>query len=284
MGADERLVKPNEPGAKKRFGQHFLRDTGVLDRITRWIQPSSEDLFLDIGAGAGALSLRLIAKVARLLAIEIDADCMPHLLESVSPFPNAFVIGGDILQLNLEDSIGPYLQPGIRLRIAGNLPYNIATAIIERLLHTNLPIYDMSFMVQLEVAQRITAVPGTREYGFFSVECQHHSEVRFGFKVSPACFVPRPNVVSAMVSFHPKPSSLDPSIEPYFEMLTKAAFSYRRKTLENSLSRHPLLHGFSRALLERSGISGLRRAEALSVQEFEHLTRIYSELQPRIDP
>ncbi|MDM7998287.1 MAG: 16S rRNA (adenine(1518)-N(6)/adenine(1519)-N(6))-dimethyltransferase RsmA [Acidobacteriota bacterium] len=284
MGADPRLVKPNEPGAKKRFGQHFLRDTGVLDRITRWIQPSSGDLFLDIGAGAGALSLRLIPKAARLLSIEIDEDCIPQLQESLSPFPNAVVISGDFLQLKLEDLLAPYLQPGFRLRIAGNLPYNIATAIIERLLHANLPVYDMSFMVQLEVAQRITALPGKREYGYFSVECQHHAEVRFGFKVSPACFVPRPNVVSAMVSFHPKSSSLDSTVEPYFEMLTKAAFSYRRKTLENSLSRHPVLHGFSSLLLKRAGISGSRRAEALSVQEFEHLARVYSELRSTTDP
>jgi len=197
-------------------------------------------------------------------------------------FVNSVVIAGDFLQLNLEDLIAPHLKPGMRLRVAGNLPYNIATAIIERLLHAKLPIHDMAFMVQHEVAQRITALPGKREYGYFSVECQHHAEVRFGFKVAPACFVPRPHVLSAMVSFHPRPSSLDPSMEPFFEMLTKAAFGYRRKTIENSLSRHPSLHGFSRLLLERAGISGSRRAEALSVQEYEHLARIYSELRPMI--
>ncbi len=284
MGSDTRLVKPNEPGAKKRFGQHFLRDTGVLDRITRWIHPSSVDLFLDIGAGAGALSSRLAPKAFRLLAIEIDEDCIPQLQESLSQYPNASVIAGDILQLNLEELVAPYLQAGTRLRIAGNLPYNIATVIIEKLLHTNLPVCDMSFMVQLEVAQRITALPCTREYGYFSVECQHHADVRFGFKVSPACFVPRPKVFSAMVSFHLKPSALDPSVEPDFERITKAAFSHRRKTLENSLSRHPLLGEFTSPLLERSGIRGSRRAEELSVQEFETLTRAYHAWQLTVLP
>jgi 16S rRNA (adenine1518-N6/adenine1519-N6)-dimethyltransferase len=232
----------------------------------------------------GALSLRLAPKAFRLLAIEIDTDCVPKLQDALSEHPNASVIAGDILQLNLEDLVAPHLQPGVRLRIAGNLPYNIATVIIENLLHANLPVYDMSFMVQLEVAQRITALPGTREYGYFSVECQHHADVRFGFKVSPACFVPRPKVFSAMVSFRPKSSALNPSVEPDFELIAKAAFSHRRKTLENSLSRHPLLGGYSRLLLERAGISGSRRAEALSVQEFETLTQTYNALQLEVRP
>jgi 16S rRNA (adenine1518-N6/adenine1519-N6)-dimethyltransferase len=279
MGADIRLVKPYELGAKKRFGQHFLRDTGVIDRIVRWIQPSPQDLFMDIGAGDGALSMRLAPAVYRLLAIEIDSDQVPILESSLAPLPTATVVPADILQLDLERLFVPYMQPGVRLRIAGNLPYNISTAIIEKLLHTNLPIYDMTFMVQLEVAQRITAHPGTREYGYFSVECQHHADVRFGFKVSPACFVPRPKVLSAIISFHPKPSTLDLSTELDFEIITKAAFSHRRKTLENSLSRHPLLAGFSRLFLMQAGIDGSRRAEQLTVADYEHLARIHYSLR-----
>jgi len=279
MGAYRSLVKPNEPSRKKRFGQHFLRDTGVIDRIVRWVQPRPEDLFLDIGAGDGALSLRLAPNVARLLAIEIDTDCIPLLEESLAPFPSAGVIAADILQLNLFELVSPYLQADRRLRIAGNLPYNIATAIIEKLLHSELPVFDMAFMVQLEVAQRITASPGTRQYGYFSVDCQHHCDVRFGFKVSSACFVPRPKVSSAMVSFQPKRSSLHPSIEPGFEAIAKAAFSYRRKTLENSLSRHPSIGKISHVLLQRAGISGSRRAEQLAVQEYEYLAQVYNELR-----
>jgi 16S rRNA (adenine1518-N6/adenine1519-N6)-dimethyltransferase len=283
MEVDTQLVKPNEPGAKKRFGQHFLRDTGVLDRILRWIHPSPEELFLDIGAGDGALSTRLAPEVSRLLAIEIDSDRIPLLRTSLAAYAAATVIPGDILQLDLEELVAPYLQPGGRLRIAGNLPYNIATAIIEKLLHATLPIADMTFMVQLEVAKRITAVPGTREYGYFSVECQHHADVRFGFKVSPACFVPRPKVVSAMIAFQPKPSALDSAIEPDFEIITKAAFSHRRKTIENSISRHPLLGSLSRRLLRLAGIDGSKRAEQLSVQDYEHLTRTYHTMRVTSD-
>jgi 16S rRNA (adenine1518-N6/adenine1519-N6)-dimethyltransferase len=279
MGAHNRLVKPNEPRLKKRFGQHFLRDTGVIDRIVRLIQPSSHDVFLDIGAGDGALSLRLAPSVSRLLAIEIDADCIPPLEEALAPFPSATVVAGDILQLDLKELLSPHLPPGMQVRIAGNLPYNIATAIIEKMLHAELPVADMTFMVQLEVAERITAKPGTRDYGSFSVDCQHHSDVRFGFKVSSACFVPRPKVSSAMVSFRPKPSTLDPAFEDDFEALCRAAFNYRRKTLENSLSRHPVFGKVVSLLLERAGINGSRRAEQLSVQEYENLARAFYKLK-----
>ncbi|MBP1624658.1 MAG: ribosomal small subunit methyltransferase, partial [Acidobacteria bacterium] len=153
-----------------------------------------------------------------------------------------------------------------------------ATAIIERLLHSLLPVEDMFFMVQLEVAQRITACPGTRQYGYLSVDCQHYADVQMGFKVSPACFVPRPKVASAMISVRPKHGQRDPAFESQFETLAKAAFAYRRKTLENSLRRDPALGTIVRDLLGQSGIHGSRRAEELAVQEFEHMTRILLKL------
>jgi len=224
------------------------------------------------------LSLHLAPEVPRLLAIEIDADCIPHLENALASFPSATVIAGDILKLDLVEIVSPYLKPETRLRIAGNLPYNISTVIIEKLLRIDLPIHDLAFMVQLEVAQRITARPGTKDYGYFSLVCQHHSDVRLGFKVSPACFVPRPKVSSAMVSFSLKPKIWDSALESDFETMGKAAFSYRRKTLENSLSRHPVLGKRSSLLLTRAGINGSRRAEELSVLEYEHLAQTYHTL------
>ncbi|MBN1570982.1 MAG: ribosomal RNA small subunit methyltransferase A [Acidobacteria bacterium] len=279
MGAYRSLVKPNEATHKKRFGQHFLRDTGVIDRIVRWIQPSRQDLFIEIGAGDGALSSRLASGANSLLAIEIDADCIPRLKDSLAPVSSASVVAADVLRLDLAELVSPHLRPDLRLRIAGNLPYNIATAIIEKLLHSALPVFDMAFMLQLEVAERITASAGTRQYGYFSVECQHHCDVRFGFKVSPACFTPRPKVSSATVRFLPKCSNWHPSLETDFEMIAKAAFAYRRKTIHNSLSRHPIIGKISNALLLGAGIEGSRRAERLSVQEYEYLTHVYGELK-----
>ena len=276
MGASQRLVKSNAPAAKKRFGQHFLRDTGVIERIVRWIQPLPDDRFIEIGAGDGALSSRLAPYVSSLVAIELDRDCIPQLESSLERFESASVIQADILKLDPMDLISESLQAGRKVRIAGNLPYNIATAIIERLLHSRLPILDMFFMVQLEVAQRITASPGSRQYGYFSVFCQHNAEVQTGFKVSPACFVPRPKVASALVSFRPKSARKDTAFESALEDLCKAAFAYRRKTLENSLKKHPVLGKTTTGLLHRAGIDGTRRAEDLTVQEYESLAQIFS--------
>ncbi len=275
MGARLRLVKSNEPEPKKRFGQHFLRDTGVIDRIVRWIQPVPDDVFLEIGAGDGALSRALAPGVSRLLAVELDRDCIPRLESALAPFTSAILIHGDILQLDLEELVVPHLPEGQKLRVAGNLPYNISTAVITQLLHAGLQIEDMSFMVQFEVARRILAKPGSRDYGFLSVHCQHHSVARMGFKVSPACFVPRPKVSSATISLRPGSSLLSSSIEGDFEELAKAAFSYRRKTLANSLAQHRQFGPISSALLDRAGIDGARRAEDLSVQEYEHLAVVY---------
>ena len=261
--------------SKKRFGQHFLKDTGVIDRIVRHIHPGPGDLILDVGAGHGALSARLAPSGSRLLAIEVDTDCIPHLKAALAAFPSATVVVGDILQVNLTELIAYHFQAGQKLRFVGNLPYYIATAIIEKLLHARLPIEDMIFMVQLEVAERITANPGSRQYGFLSVDCQHHAAVGLAFTVSPACFVPRPNVISAIVSFRPKHAHPDSSFERDFETLAKAAFAHRRKTLVNSLKRHPGFGDLSGALLYKAGIDGNRRAEELSVQEYEHLAEIF---------
>ncbi len=275
MGVSYRLVKSNDPTPKKRFGQHFLRDTGVMDRIVRWIKPASCDLFVEIGAGDGALSARLAPNIACLIAIEIDNDCIPFLKKNLADFDCAHIVAGDILKMDLGKVLFSHLQTGRILRLAGNLPYNIATAIVEKAFECGLPVKDMFFMVQQEVAQRITAQPGSRRYDYLSVYCQHRSEVHMGMTVSPACFVPRPQVHSSMVSFHPKPGPFDQDFESGFRMIAKAAFAHRRKTLENSLRRHREIGPFSRSLLERAGMDGSRRAEQLSVSEYEELAHTF---------
>jgi 16S rRNA (adenine1518-N6/adenine1519-N6)-dimethyltransferase len=275
MGVYPRLVKSNAPDAKKRFGQHFLRDTGVIDRIVRWIRPAPDDVFLEIGAGGGSLSCQLAPKVCRFLAVEIDTDCIPKLEEVLQPFQGSIVIQGDFLHMDISALASQCLGPGQHLRVAGNLPYNIATVIIEKLLHSKIPILDMFFMLQLEVAQRITAHPGSRQYGYLSVHCQHHSDVQMGFKVSAGCFAPRPKVTSSMISLRPKPDELAPDFEADFEAICKAAFSHRRKTLSNALAKQAAFGSIANALLDRAGINGSRRAEELSVGEYEHLASIY---------
>ena len=181
--------------------------------------------------------------------------------------------------LDLAEIVSPYLKPDTRLRIAGNLPYNISTVIIEKLLRIDLPIQDMAFMVQLEVAQRITARPGTRDYGYFSLVCQHHSDVRLGFKVSPACFVPRPKVSSAMVSFRLKPKIMGFRSRIGFRGNRQGSLQLSTKNAGEFSFETP---GSGKEILSASnaaGIDGSRRAEELSVLEYEHLAQTYHMLR-----
>jgi len=265
---------------KKHLGQHFLKDTGVLSRIVRAIGPRAEDVFLEIGAGDGALSMRLAPRIAHLLAVEIDSDCLPKLRQSLAPFENTTVVHGDMLELDPGELLQPHLAPGIVPRVAGNLPYNQATAIIERLLEARFRFEDMTFLLQLEMAERISARAGSRVYGYFSVYCQHLCRTRLGFRVAPACFTPRPGVISALITLQPRSIQRDPAFEAAFKELAKAAFAHRRKTLANSIRLHPRIGRIAPELLRLAEIDGSRRAEQLSVAEFEHLTRCSLALQP----
>jgi 16S rRNA (adenine1518-N6/adenine1519-N6)-dimethyltransferase len=263
-----------KPASKRRYAQHFLRDIGVLNRIVELIEPATTDLVLEVGAGDGALSARLAPNVFRLLAIEVDSALRPVLARALAPYPNAEVITSDILLLNLLPLLSQRIQPGINLRIVGNLPYNIGTAIIQKMLVLPVPVQDMVFMLQLETAERISAASGSKDYGFFSVYCQHHCDIRLGFRVSPACFAPRPKVYSAILIMRPRSRPFNPSLEDTFLAITKAAFAYRRKTLENSLRRDSRLGTIAHELLVRAGVEGTRRAEDLSVEEYERLSCI----------
>ena len=269
------LVKSGAYKAKKQLGQHFLKDTGVLDKIIRWIDPAADQVFIEIGAGMGALSVRLAEKAGALAAIELDGDCVPVLEETLARFNSAAVIHADILNIDPAELACKYLRSGQKLRIAGNLPYNIGTAIIVKLLRADIPIEAMFFMLQFEVAERIMAPPETREYGVLSVLCRHYAKARMGFKVSPACFTPRPKVMSAVISLHPKPREKSAEWEAGFEELVKACFAHRRKTLVNSLSMNARFGKISTELLKNANIEGTRRAESLDVGEYKHLTDIY---------
>jgi len=260
---------------KRHFGQHFLRDTGILGRLERLIQPASTDYIVEIGAGDGGLSRRIAPSAGRFLALEIDADQMPALREAIASSPRAMALNADVLELDLEELLGDTHPDALRTRLVGNLPYNIASAIIHRSLRLQLPVLDMTFMVQLEVAQRIISPPRSRAYGYLSVDCQHRADVRMVFKVPPACFVPRPRVMSAVIQLRPRAPHPASRQDLAFDDLVKAAFGYRRKTLENSLRRNPNLGPVCAALLKRAEIDGSRRPEDLSVAEYEHLARAY---------
>jgi 16S rRNA (adenine1518-N6/adenine1519-N6)-dimethyltransferase len=266
------------PATKKRYGQHFLRDTGIINRIAALIGPAPGDLVLEVGGGDGALSTRIAPHVAKLMVLEIDRDLEFGLREALSPYPKAELVMADVLQADLTTLMAPHLGSCARLRIVGNLPYNIGTAIIERLLTSALPIEDMIFMLQLEAAERIGASPGSRDYGYFTVFCSHFCDIKLEFKVSPACFVPRPKVESAMITLRPRRREPDPERDQRFVDIAKAAFAYRRKKLANALKRNPLIGALAEELLHSAGIDGSRRAEDLRLSEYEALADSWGRL------
>jgi 16S rRNA (adenine1518-N6/adenine1519-N6)-dimethyltransferase len=260
---------------KKRFGQHFLRDTGILGRLERLIEPVKGDCVIEIGAGDGALSARIAPLVSRYLAIEIDADQMADLRAVLAPWPHATAIQGDILNLDLHSLLSGANHEALRPRIIGNLPYNVATAIIQNSLRLQAHVSDMVYMVQLEVAERIIAPPGSRTYGYLSIDCQHRADVRLAFKVPPACFVPRPRVMSAVVTFRPRGIDPGSKMDLCFDNLVKAAFAYRRKTVLNSLRRHPEFGPVAEKMLAEAGIADKRRAEEITIAEYRRLALIH---------
>ncbi len=261
------------PVPKKRLGQHFLRDTGIIERIVRYFDPNPNDFVIEIGAGDGALSTRLAPRVSQLIAFEIDRDCLDSLAKGLEPHPNAVVHHEDILAANIP-AVLPSESENRRVRFIGNLPYNIATPIIQKCLLLDFPTTDMLFMVQLEVAERITATPGTHSYGLLSVVCQHLAEVRTAFRISPAAFSPRPKVQSAMVRFRPKPRVRNPDFEVHFIELLKACFAYRRKKILNSLGRSQFIGHRAGELLSAAAIPPNLRAEDIDVAGYERLARL----------
>jgi 16S rRNA (adenine1518-N6/adenine1519-N6)-dimethyltransferase len=260
---------------RKRFGQHFLEPPWV-DKIVRAIAPAPTDTFLEIGPGHGALTRPLAAAAAHVVAIEIDRDLSAGMTSSA--LPRVTVVTGDFLRVTAADVrliLGKAAPPGARIRVAGNLPYNVASPILFRLvdLHASgLPVVDATVMLQREVADRLLAAPGSRDYGVLSVLIGLRAHVARLLDLPPGAFRPPPRVRSTVVrlTFHaPEPPVRNPTA---FEAVVKAVFTKRRKTLANALAGHALTQGTSPAtILAAAGIDGSRRPETLSLAEFARL-------------
>jgi 16S rRNA (adenine1518-N6/adenine1519-N6)-dimethyltransferase len=258
---------------KKRFGQHFLRDDSVLGRIVDTLSPIEGETIVEVGAGDGALTRVLAPRASRLVIIEIDRECHDGLAEILSAWPGSALIPGDALEI--DPASLPGMDAGAPCAAVGNLPYNAATAILGHFLSSRARFSRMVFMVQLEVAERITTGPGSKAYGYLSVFCHYHAAVRLCFKVKPASFVPRPKVMSAVVELVPRRDLAVTGPDAPTLVVARAAFAHRRKTLANSLGRDPLLGPHARSLLEQSGIDGSLRAEVLSLADFVKLGSIF---------
>jgi 16S rRNA (adenine1518-N6/adenine1519-N6)-dimethyltransferase len=252
---------------RRRFGQHFLAPAWA-DKVVRSIAPARDEEFLEIGPGAGALTLRLASRVNHLTAIEIDRDLVAALQPQLPR--NVDLVVGDILDVDLAR----YLVAG-PLRIAGNLPYNISSPIIFKLLATarqSPDLLDATVMLQLEVAERLAAKPGTKDYGVLTIFTALQADVQRVLTLPPGAFRPPPKVHSAVVKLTFKPSPLPPDSEAAFERMVRTTFMQRRKTLANALRPYAESVGRdARAILTEAGIDPIRRPETLTQQDLLRL-------------
>lgn len=259
------------PRPRKRFGQHFLESAWV-SKLLEALAPRPGDTFLEIGPGRGALTLPLAERVRRLVAVEIDRDLAAALAARIPP--HVTVVEGDILDLDLRSLLAAEPAP---VRVVGNLPYNIASPILFKLLRSSEEgrfLRDATVMLQKEVADRLTAVPGSRNYGALAIQVALIADVDRLLVLPPGAFRPPPKVTSALVRLRFRPASEDVGRWPVFERLVRGLFLHRRKTLANALT--PVAQALSRSapdLLERAGLDPERRPETLTVADVARLSR-----------
>ncbi|MDH5484409.1 MAG: 16S rRNA (adenine(1518)-N(6)/adenine(1519)-N(6))-dimethyltransferase RsmA [Gammaproteobacteria bacterium] len=252
--------------ARKRFGQNFLTDEAIIDRIVRSINPQAGDKLVEIGPGLGALTRPLLSIAGKMDAIELDRDIIPKLRLNVGIDSPLTIHNYDVLKFDFNQLI----EDDRQLRIIGNLPYNISTPIIFHLTNFTNIIQDMYFMLQKEVVERLAAAPGTSDYSRLSVMVQYYFKVAALFIVPPESFEPQPKVDSAIVRLEPyKEKPFIATSEKAFSQLVALAFSQRRKTLRNVLKNH-----CTQEQLESAGINPGQRAQELRLEQFVQLSNI----------
>jgi 16S rRNA (adenine1518-N6/adenine1519-N6)-dimethyltransferase len=246
----------------KRFGQNFLQDKNILRKIVDEFNPRADDLIIEIGPGHGALTEKILERKSDLIAIEIDK----RVIENLSlRFPNLNLVQEDFLDLDLNKYSDSNKD---KIRIIGNIPYNLTSPILFKLFENNIIIEDAVFMVQLEVAKRMTADIGSKDYGILSVLLSYFGKAKLVFKVSPNVFYPKPKVQSAIVHIYFDASRVNKSINSLLIAIVKASFGNRRKTLKNSLSNSI----FARVDFSKCDVDLSLRAEQLNIYNFIELT------------
>ena len=259
--------------ADKKLGQNFLIDENVVHQIVAAAELSEADTVLEVGPGIGTLTQGLAESKANVVAVELDTRLLPVLATTLNGYDNVRVVHGDILKVNIMEEVG---APSFK--VCANLPYYITTPIIFALLEKRLPMERLVAMVQKEVAERMAAQPGGKEYGALSVAIQYYTEPKIAFIVPPTSFIPAPAVDSAVIvcKRREKPP-VEVCDEGLFFRVVKAAFSLRRKMLSNSLKNMGIKSEQVAKWLELAGVDGKRRAETLSLEDFAKLTNSFNE-------
>ena len=259
--------------ADKKLGQNFLIDENVVRQIVEAAELSEVDTVLEVGPGIGTLTQGLAESNAKVVTVELDTRLLPVLATTLEGYDNVRVVHGDILKVNIMEEVG-----APEFKVCANLPYYITTPIIFALLEKRLPMERLVAMVQKEVAERMAAQPGGKDYGALSVAIQYYTEPEIAFIVPPTSFIPAPAVDSAVIvcKRRSKPP-VEVCDEALFFRVVKAAFSLRRKMLSNSLKNMGIKGKQVAKWLELAGVDGKRRAETLSLEDFAKLTNSFNE-------
>lgn len=264
---------------QKKFGQNFLIDTRVLDKIIAAAGITKEDFVLEIGPGIGTMTQYLCENAREVAAVEIDKNLIPILADTLSAYDNVEVINDDILKVDINQ-LAQEKNNGNPIKVVANLPYYITTPIIMGLFESHVPIDSITIMVQKEVADRMQVGPGTKDYGALSLAVQYYAKPEIVANVPPNCFMPRPNVGSAVIRLtRHKEAPVEVTDEKLLFRLIRASFNQRRKTLVNGLSNAPdIPFGKERviAALEELGWNPSIRGEALTLEQFAQLSNVLS--------
>ena len=262
---------------QKKFGQNFLIDTRVLERIIDAAEITKDDCVLEIGPGIGTMTQYLAESAREVIAVEIDKMLIPILADTLSEYDNVTVINDDILKVDIG-KIVEERNGGKPIKVVANLPYYITTPIIMGLFESHVPLKSITIMVQKEVADRMQVGPGTKDYGALSLAVQYYAKPEIVANVPPNCFIPRPNVGSAVIRLtrYDEPP-VEVKDEKYMFALVRASFNQRRKTLVNGLSNSSELHLSKERIalaLEKMNLPATVRGEALTLEQFAQLSNI----------
>lgn len=276
------VINKHEFAFQKKFGQNFLIDEGIVNKIVREAGVTKDDFVLEIGPGIGTITQLLCEQAGGVAAVEIDTNLIPILKETLAEYDNVTIINEDILKVDIK-KLAEEKNGGKPIKVVANLPYYITTPIIMGLFESNVPIDSITVMVQKEVADRMQVGPGTKDYGALSLAVQYYSKPQVVINVPPECFIPRPNVGSAVIRLtRYKEPPVKVRDEKLMFKLIRASFNQRRKTLANGLNNSPEIN-FSKeeitAAIESLHKGPSIRGEALTLSEFAALSDYFSNIK-----
>lgn len=264
---------------KKSLGQNFLIDVNTLKKLINTAGIEKQSGVIEIGPGIGALTEQLAIHADNVVAFEVDQRLLPILHDTLKQYDNIRFIYQDILEADVRQAIQEHFFHGQMIHIVANLPYYITTPILMKLLQENLPVASLTVMIQKEVAERMSADPGSKSYGSLSIAVQYYTVAEIVMHVPKTVFMPQPNVDSSVLKLTKRESPpVNVHNEEFFFSIVQAVFAQRRKTLRNNLSRHfqeSMTKATINKLLDVSGVDGTRRGESLTIEEFAHLANTF---------